>query len=166
MQTGKMQERMKRYEGLVGPERTREFALDLWKWAGERQVYWLVDETRLKAFENSLPPGWPDRFTVVATIQLPKAAPRDRRDGPGGGPGGGPPPPARGDGPDDGQPPPPPDGGPGPDDGPPPPRPDDGFGLPDGPPRPMARPGQRPGPGGPGALLTGGKLVLVEWTAK
>jgi hypothetical protein len=136
MQPEKMQERMKRYEGLVGPERTHEFILDLWKWAGEeRKVYWVAEERRVKTFEGLLPWEWPDRFKTVATIQLPKAEAPEGPEGAGPGFMG------------------PPDGAPG--DRPTPRMMDR-----------MRMRGPGGGPMGFGSLLSAEKLVLVEWTTR
>jgi hypothetical protein len=143
MQPDKMEERLKRYEGLTGMARTRQFILDLWTWAGEkRKVYWVADEERIRTFENSLPLEWPDRFRIVASIEMPKTETPGRPEGPGGmGPGfAGPP-------------------GVGPASGPPGDRPVPRM-------TDRLRRGAGGGPLGMGGLLSGEKLALVEWTSR
>ena len=146
MQPEKLEERLRRYEGLEGIDRTRAFALDVWKWAGkDGKVYWLTDETQLNEFKGAIPWDWPDRFTTVAEIELPREEVPGRAGRRFAGMAG--PPPG-----------------------------DLAAGLPPGPgaqDRPAARTFDRTRRRGPlaggmgrmGSLLAGGKLLLVEWTA-
>jgi len=137
MQVEKIEERMRRYEDLSPEEVLVQFAADLGDWAGpDRKIYWLVDAERLDRVKREL---WLDTFRTVTEIELPEP-PADARGGRGfGGFGGGPP------------------GMPGPA------NPPGGMGAPGG------RMRRRPGGGGPMGrmgLVSGGKLLLVEWTVR
>jgi len=145
MQPAKLAERLERYQGLDEFDRNRQFVKDLWTWAGnDGRVFWLVTEEQLNTFKSSLPEDWPDRFTTVATIDLSQIEmpQRNARGFPGRLAAGAP---TQAGGP--------PAGGP----------PAPGADRPALRDRLQRRRAQR-GMGRFGSLLSGGKLLLVEWT--